>query len=62
MKKIEHSYRKNEWVAIYVDECGDRQILTFDTYEQATQFLKCCEYKIGVLTTAFYNHFLVEKN
>ena len=61
MNKIEnYGYRHNEWVAMYVDECGDRQTLTFDTYEQATQFLECCSCKIGVVTTAFYNHFLAE--
>ena len=58
---IEHSYKKNEWVAMYVDECGDRQVLPFDTYEQAEKFLKCCSCKIGVVTTAFYNHYIAKQ-
>ena len=52
---IEYSYKHNEWTAMYADECGDTQVLPFDTYEQAENFLKRCYYKIGVMTTAFYN-------
>lgn len=58
---INYGYRKNEWVAIYVDENGDRQVLPFDTYKQATEFLECCMCKIGVVTTSFYNAFLADK-
>lgn len=57
---IEYGYQKNEWVVIYADECGDTQVLTFDTYEQAENFLSRCYYKIGVITTALYNRFLAE--
>lgn len=57
---IKYSCGKNEWLAVYVDECGDRQIMPFDTFEQAENFIKCCDCKIGVMTTAFYNHY-VEK-
>lgn len=53
---FEYGYRKNEWLAVYVDENGDRQVIPFDTFEQATQFLECCMCKIGVMTTSFYNH------
>lgn len=55
---IKHSYQKNEWVAMYLDECGDTQVLPFDTYKQAENFLDNCYYKIGIVTTAFYNHYL----
>lgn len=58
---IECSYQKNEWVAMYVDECGDKQVLPFDTYEQAEEFLSRCYYKIGVMTTRFYNHYIAEQ-
>lgn len=51
-------YRQNEWLAVYVDECGDQQIMPFDTYEQAQQYLKACGVKIGIITTAFYNHYI----
>ncbi len=36
------------------DENGDRQIVPFDTFEQAVDFLSCCSCKVGVMTTAFY--------
>lgn len=39
----------------YADECGETQVLPFDTYEQAEEFLSRCNYKIGVMTTRFYN-------
>ena len=55
-KEIECSYRNNEWLAMYVDEDGERQVSTFDTYEEAVQFLKNCYCQIGVMTTRFYNH------
>jgi hypothetical protein len=53
---INYGYRKNEWVAMYVDENGDRQVLPFDTKQQADDFLSCCECRVGVMTTAFYNY------
>ena len=53
---IECSYKKNEWIAMYSDELGELQVLPFDTYEQAENFLDTCYYKIGVMTTRFYNH------
>lgn len=52
---VEYGYKHNEWIAMYADECGDTQVLPFDTYEQAENFLKHCYYKIGVMTTRFYN-------
>ena len=58
MARIDYGYRRNEWVALYVDENGDVQVLTFDTYKQATGFLECCTCKIGVVTTAMYNAYL----
>lgn len=27
---IEYGYRHNEWLAVYVDECGDEQIIPFE--------------------------------
>lgn len=58
---IKCDYQKNEWVAMYVDECGDKQVLPFDTYEQAESFLKHCYCKIGVITTRFYNHYIASQ-
>lgn len=58
---IKYGYRKNEYVAVYVDECGDRQVIPFDTYEQATEFLSSVVCKIGVMTTSFYEHYVKEK-
>lgn len=53
-------YRKNEWLAVWCDENGNRCIKAFDTKEEADAFLDCRFCKIGVMTTAFYNAF-VEK-
>ena len=58
---INYSYRKNEWVAMYVDENGDRQVLAFDTFEQAVEFLRYVTCKIGVFTTSFYNAYLAKE-
>lgn len=58
---IECSYKHNEWVAIYSDECGDTQVLPFDTYEQAEKFLSRCYWKIGVVTTKFYNNVIAKQ-
>lgn len=58
---IECSYQKNEWIAMYVDENGDKQVLPFDTYEQAEKFLERCYCKIGVMTTRFYNHYIAKQ-
>lgn len=44
------------WLAVYVDECGDEQIMPFDTFEQATEYIQCCSCKIGVMTTSYYYH------
>lgn len=53
---FEYGYKHNEFVAVYIDECGDRQIMPFDTYDQADEFLKTCYCRIGVMTTSFYVH------
>lgn len=53
---INYEYHHNDWVAMYVDECGDIQVLPFDSKKQADDFLSCCEIRVGVMTTAFYNH------
>ena len=55
---IEYGYRKNEWVTIYYDDYGEVQVVPFDTLEQAENFIKCCDCKIGIVTTAFYNKVL----
>ena len=57
---IKFSYQHNEWLAVYVDEFGDRQIMPFDTFEQALSFLNVCNCRIGVMTTRFYSTY-VEK-
>lgn len=58
---IECGYRKNEWVVLYVDENGDKEVLPFDTYEQAEKFLAICYCKIGIVTTRFYNKYIAEQ-
>lgn len=55
---IECGYKKNEWVAMYADECGETQVLPFDTFEKASAFLDCCYCKIGIVTTKLYNTLL----
>ena len=56
----DYGYKYNEWVAMYVDECGDRQVIPFNTFEDAEKFLKVCDCRIGVVTTAFYNHYIAK--
>ena len=55
---MKFSYRKDEWLAVYVDDCGDRQIMPFDTYEKAESYLRVCNCRIGVMTTSFYNKYV----
>lgn len=61
---MEVRYQHNEWLCVYTDESGDRQIMPFDTFEQAEGYAKSLRKKfvniIGVMTTAFYDHY-VEK-
>ena len=52
--EFEYGYRHNEFLAVYTDVNGNRQIVPFDTFEQAVDFLSCCSCKVGVMTTAFY--------
>lgn len=52
------SYRNNEWVAVYVDADGKRQVEPFDTMEEAVEFLSSCYSKIGVMSTTFYHHYI----
>ena len=58
---IKCEYQKNEWITMYVDENGDKQVLPFDTYEQAEKFLSRCYCKIGVMTTRFYNRYIASQ-
>ena len=57
-------FEKNEWLVVYVDENGDRQIMPFDFYEQAVDHVNKLKERFipinGVMTTRFYNHY-VEK-
>ena len=54
----------NQWLVVYVDENGDRQIMPFDFYEQAVDYAnKLKEHFVpinGVMTARFYDHY-VEK-
>lgn len=59
---IDYGYRHNEWLAVYVDDCGKVQIMPFDTLEEANKYLQCCDCKIGVMTTAFYYHRVKESD
>lgn len=55
---------KNQWAVLYVDDCGERQVVKFDTFEQANQYLvsirNCGACVIGVMTTAFYENCVKE--
>lgn len=55
---IKYGYRKNEWVAMYVNGYGEICVLPFDTFEKATIFLDGCYCKVGVVTTKLYNTLL----
>ena len=57
---IKVGYRKNEWLAVWIDNNGNRCIKAFDTKEEADAFLECGLCRIGVMTTTFYDMF-VEK-
>lgn len=57
---FDYDYHHNEYVAVYIDECGDRQVVPFDTFEQATSYLQCCSCKIGVMTTCFYEAIILK--
>lgn len=62
---MEVGYQKNEWVVVYVDADGDRQVLPFDFYEQAVDYANKLKEQFvpinGIMTTRFYDHY-VEKN
>ena len=56
-------YKKNEWLVVYVDENGDRQILPFDTCELADTFTRRCMKEnalnlIGIMTTRFFDYYI----
>lgn len=61
---MEVRYQHNEWLCVYTDESGDRQIMPFGTFEQAGRYANSLREQlvnvIGVMTTAFYDHY-VEK-
>lgn len=48
----------NEWVVACNDANGERQLLFTDTRNQALKLFDECMYPIGVMTTAFYNHYI----
>jgi hypothetical protein len=48
-------YRKNEWLCVYADDCGDTQIMPFDTFEQALEYSKVCFNLYGIMTTQYYD-------
>ena len=50
----------NEWLAIYIDDYGDKCIFNFDTFEQAVEFLSKHERKVGVMTAEFYERCMSE--
>ena len=61
---MEVGYKKNEWLVVYSDADGERQIKMFDLYHQAVEFANELKENFvplaGVMTTRFYNHY-VEK-
>jgi hypothetical protein len=64
MRRSDVGYQSNEWVIIYNDDCGDRQILYCDTFEQASDFMcrlrKSGTNVIGTVSTRWYDKY-VEK-
>ena len=62
MKNVdfEYGYRHNEFLAVYTDINGKRQLVPFDTFEQAVDFLSGCPCKVGVMTTSFYVNCVTE--
>lgn len=52
--EFDYGYQHNEWIAVYTDANGNRQIMPFDTFERAANFLSCCSCKVGVVKTSFY--------
>lgn len=62
MKASEVGYQHNEVLSVYVDECGDRQVMPFDTFEQAVEFTNNIRSHgtavIGVMTTLFYDRYV----
>ena len=51
---MEEARMNNNWVAVYRDELGDFQAVTFDRFEDATSYLQHCPYVIGVMTKSFF--------
>lgn len=62
MKASDVGYQHNEVLSVYVDECGDRQVMPFDTFEQAVEFTNNIRSHgtavIGVMTTLFYDRYV----
>lgn len=56
MRKVEYGYHKNEWVVIYNDANGKMQVKYFDLYKDAVEALNGCIFKIGLVTTAYYQN------
>ena len=54
-----YGYLENECCVIYTDECGDRQVIQFDRFEQANEFMIRCRNNgvcmVGMTTSAFYD-------
>lgn len=55
---VKYGYRNNEWVVRYQDYDGKVQIEFLDTREEAIDFISRCVFPIGMMTTAFYNHYI----
>ena len=56
----DYGYQKNEWCVLYSDENGDRQVVYFDLFKQANDFMVSIKKQwvntIGIMTTAFYKN------
>ena len=62
MKKSDVLYQQNEWVVIYNDDCGDRQVIYCDVYTQAAELLARLKASgtnvIGMVSTRWYDKYV----
>lgn len=55
---VEVGYRQNEWIVRYNNADGIKQLEFFDTKDEAIDFIKRCEFPVGMMTTVFYDNFV----
>lgn len=57
-KMLDYSYQYKEWALMYVDTNGERQVVFFNTRKDAIEQSKYIDCLLGIVTTAFFNHFI----